>query len=178
MRFLAIALLATIPTLTMGQPKTKPSPQAERGRELFLKSPKGVPCSTCHTLIGLGTAVGPDLTKMGSFAMPKGFVTAMKMSMTENVLVVKPQTGDPFPGILKQKTGDKMELYDLSQLPPVLRTFEAGQLPSITRDDKWKHPPISAGYTSSELADIVGFVKWASTGSTKEIKVEDIETSQ
>ena len=63
--------------------------QAERGKELFLKSAKGVPCGTCHTLGGAGTAVGPDLKKLASLAMPRGLVMAMQMTITEYVQEVK-----------------------------------------------------------------------------------------
>jgi hypothetical protein len=48
----------------------------------------------------------------------------------------------------------------------------------MTQNLIWKHPPASAGYTSHELADLIGFLKWAATGSQKEIKVADIETTQ
>jgi hypothetical protein len=177
MKYLSILLLAAV-SLSFAQPKTKPSEQGEKGRELFAKSAKGTPCAACHVLVGVGTAVGPDLTKLGQFAMPKGFVTAMRMSMTETVQLVKPQTGNPFPAVLKAKTGDKIEVWDLSQTPPVLKTFESAQIASMTRDDKWKHPPSQAGYSSEELASIVAFVKWASTGVAHTINVDDIETSK
>jgi hypothetical protein len=45
----------------------------------------------------------------------------------------------------------------------------------MTRNDKWKHPPTSAGYSTQELADIIGFLRWAATGDSKEVKVDDIE---
>ena len=38
----------------------------------------------------------------------------------------------------------------------------------------WKHPPSTVDYTNQELADIVGFVKWASTGSSRVVKPEDV----
>ena len=132
--------------------------QAARGKELFLKSEKGIPCGTCHTLGGVGTAVGPDLKKLASLAMPRGLVMAMQMTVTEYVQEVKVKDG-AFSGIQKQKTGDDVEIFDLSNMPPVLRKFSSKEITSMARNDKWKHPPASAGYTSKELADLIGWLK-------------------
>ncbi len=151
--------------------------QAERGKQLFMKSAKGVPCGTCHTLGGIGTAVGPDLKKLASLAMPRGLVMAMQLTVTEYVQEVK-VTGATFSGIQQQKTGDQIEIWDLSQLPPVLKKFSSKDVLSMARNDKWKHPPASAGYTSKELADLIGWLKWASMGSRKEIKPSEVEVSQ
>jgi mono/diheme cytochrome c family protein len=163
--------------LVIAQEKQPPTAQTGRGRELFLKSPKGIACGTCHTMAGVGTAVGPDLTKMASLATPRGLVAVMQMAMTSNVEEVKTAAGT-FPGIQKQKQGDDFEIWDLSQTPPVLRKLTSKDILSMTRDQHWKHPPTTAEYTSQELADIVGFLRWAATGSQREIKVADIEGGQ
>jgi len=156
------------------QEKEPPTAQTKRGRDLFLKSPKGTACATCHSMAGIGTAVGPNLKTLTSLATPRGLVSAIQMQMTENVQQVKTASGT-FPGIQKQKQGDEIQIWDLSANPPELRTFTSKDIVSMTRDDKWKHPPASADYTSQELADIIGFLKWATNGSTKEIKAAEIE---
>jgi mono/diheme cytochrome c family protein len=150
------------------------SKQVERGRDLFTNSPKGTPCATCHTMGGLGNAVGPDLKPLASVVPPRGLVMAIKMDMTENVQEVKTAAGT-FPGILKEKQGDEVDVWDLGQMPPVLRKLASKDIVSMVRTEKWGHPPTSAGYTSQELADIIAFLKWASNGSAKEVKVDDIE---
>jgi cytochrome c553 len=175
MYLLVLILLGSL--LAIAQDSGAIPAQAARGKELFLNSAKGVPCGTCHTLGGVGTAVGPDLKKLASLAMPRGLVMAMQMTVTEYVQEVKVQ-GATFSGIQKQKTGDDVEIWDLSKLPPTLRKFTSKEVLSMTRNDKWKHPPASAGYTSKELADLIGWLKWASMGSRKEIKISDIEVSQ
>ena len=48
----------------------------------------------------------------------------------------------------------------------------------MARNDKWERPPASAGYTSKELADLIGWLKWASMESSKEVKVSEIEVSK
>ena len=155
--------------------QNKPMPkQVERGRELFLNSPKGRPCATCHAMAGLGNAVGPDLKPLASVVPPRGMVMAIKMDLTQNVQDVKTAAGT-FPGILKQKEGDEVQVWDLSKMPPELRKMPVKDVLSMVRTEKWGHPPTSAEYTSQELADIIGFLKWAANGSAKEVKVDDIE---
>lgn len=165
------ALLAALPAAAQSKSITK---QAERGRELFLKSPKGIACGTCHSIAGVGTNVGPDLKTLASVVPPRGIVAAINMSMAERVQMVKTAEGS-FPGILKQKQGEETEIWDLSQNPPVLKKLPSKDIESMTRDEKWKHPPTTAGYTAQELADIVGFLKWAAAGQTKEVTVDEVE---
>ena len=159
--------------LASAQSKPPLSAQGIRGREIFLNGKKGVACATCHSMAGLGTAIAPDLTVLASFAPPRGFVQTMHMTMTEHVQLAKTAEG-AFPGMVKEKKDEQTEVWDLSQMPPVLRTLPTRQL-TLTRDQKWKHPPATIDYTSQELADIIGFLKWAATGSVKEIKTDDVE---
>ena len=141
---------------------------------MFLKSPKGIACGTCHTMAGVGTEVGPDLRKIASLATPRGLVVVIQAEAVTDVLAVKTAAGT-FPGIQKQKQGDEIEIWDLSQMPPVLRKLTSKEIHSMDRDPYWKHPPSTAGYTSQELADIVGFLRWVATGSQREIKAAEIE---
>ncbi|MGA2883179.1 MAG: c-type cytochrome [Bryobacteraceae bacterium] len=150
-----------------------PTPQIERGRELFTNAKKGVACKTCHSLAGIGTAIGPNLTNMASNGSVHSIVMTMHMTMTEHVYRVK-TNGASFPGILHQKYGDKVEYYDLSEIPPVLRTLYNNQIVSLERDQKWRHPPAMANYSAQELADVISFLKFAATGSQAEIAATDV----
>jgi cytochrome c2 len=156
------------------QDKAAPTPQIERGRELFTNAKKGVACKTCHSLGGIGTAIGPDLTNMATNGSVHSIVMTMHMTMTEHVVRVKTAVAS-FPAILKQKYGDRIEYYDLSQIPPVLRTLFTNQIISAERDEKWRHPPAMANYNSQELADVIAFLKFATTGSRHEIAAADVD---
>ena len=169
--FAAICASMLIPA--SAQTKAIPK-QAERGRELFLKSSKGIACGTCHTMAGVGTEIGPDLRTLASVVPPRGLVSAIQMTMTERVQEVKTST-DTFAGLQKSKQGDELEIWDLDQKPPVVRKLAAKDVTSMNRNTKWKHPPATVEYTSQELADIIGFLKWAANGQTKEIKPDDVE---
>jgi cytochrome c551/c552 len=168
--FFTVALIAAIGVLYGQAPA-----QAERGKELFLKSPKGVACGTCHTIEGVGTAVGPDLKQLSAVVGSHGLVKTIQMQSTAYVQQVKTSADESFPGIQKQKQGEELQIWDLGKNPPELRKFASKDVTSMTTDHKWKHPPTSADYTSQELADIIGYLKFVATGSRKEIKIEDVE---
>jgi putative heme-binding domain-containing protein len=178
LKVFSVAMVVTLTlSFAIAQDKRPAPAQAQRGRELFLRSPKGTACATCHNLDGVGTAVGPDLSKFASVATPHSLVATIKMTMTNEVQLVKTADGK-FPGILKQKQGDDLEIWDLSKTPPVLQKLTAKQIASMERDTVWRHPPALADYNAQELADIIGFLRWASTGSQKEIKASDVDDSQ
>jgi mono/diheme cytochrome c family protein len=154
-----------------------PTAQIQRGQDLFVKSPKGTACATCHLMAGLGTAVGPDLTTMGSMGTPHVIVMTMRMTMTTYVQSFKTAQGT-FPGMLKEKRKDETEIWDLSQMPPVLKKIANSQITSIERDQTWKHPPASVDYTPQEFADLIGFLRWAATGATTEVKASEVADLQ
>lgn len=176
MRKVALFTLSALLALgaAAGADKKPITAQAQRGRDLFTNSPKGTPCGTCHFMDGAGTAVGPDLTKLASVVGPRGLVMTIQMSMTAYVQDVRTPTGN-FPGIQKEKNGETLQIWDLSKIPPVLRTLQSNEINSMKQNERWKHPPTAAGYSSQELADIIAFLKWASNGSQKEITPADVE---
>jgi hypothetical protein len=172
--FLMVSALSL--PVVQAQDKAAPTPQIERGRELFTNAKKGVACKTCHSLGGVGTAIGPNLTNMASNGSVHSIVMTMHMTMTEHVVRVKTNVSS-FPAILKQKYGDRVEYYDLSQIPPVMRMLYNNQIVSTERDEKWRHPPAMANYTPQELADVISFLKFAATGSQHEIAAADVDPS-
>jgi len=151
-----------------------PTAQTQRGQELFLHSPKGLACATCHSLQGNGNSIGPDLTRLASVVGPKGLVMTIQMTMTAYVQEVALQNGRTFPGIQKSKEGDLVEIYDLSKTPAVLLKLKSSDVASMKPNTKWSHPPTSAGYTPDELADIIAYLKFVATGVAKEVKTSDL----
>ena len=104
---------------------------------------------------------------------------AIRMSSTETVQLVTPAgASKPFPARIVDKHGGVYKLWNLSGTPPALVTVNEKGVESLARDQSWKHPPASAGYTSSELADIVGFLRWASTGNQKVVTEDEVGSSQ
>ncbi|MBX9600574.1 MAG: cytochrome c [Bryobacteraceae bacterium] len=150
-------------------------PQAQRGRELFLNSPKGVACAACHQIKDLGIPAGPDLRTLASAAVPKGLVTAIQMTMTEYVREYKVKGMGSFPAMKAGEEGDQVLLYDLSNNKPELKKVAKNSIDEVKPNTKWKHPPTSASYNNQELADLIGFLRFAATGSRSEVKPEDLK---
>jgi mono/diheme cytochrome c family protein len=137
--------------------------QTDRGRQWFLHSSKGMACATCHSLEGNRKAIGP-----------RGLNITINMSLTAYVQQVVLENGHSFSGLQKQKIGDVLEIYDLSKVPAVLLRLKSSEVASMKTNTKWTHPPASAGYTPQELADIIAYLKFVSTGVAKEVTVNDL----
>jgi hypothetical protein len=172
---LTISLGLALGSVSLAQVKTAPmTPQIERGKEFFLHTTKGIACGTCHEVNGVGTAIGPDLKKLASVVGARGLVSTIQMSMTAYVQEYKVKDLGTFPGIQKEGSGGS-QIYDLSKNPPELHEVKAGDVSSQKQNEKWAHPPAKANYSSQELADVISWLKYAATGSTKEIKPSDVE---
>ena len=175
---IGLARALALPALAKENDKRPPTGQIQRGHDIFVKSSKGTACATCHQMAGEGTAVGPDLTTMGSMGTPHVIVMTMHMTMTNYVQSFKTAHSGTFPGMLKEKQKDETEIWDLSQMPPALRKLPNSEIVSMERDQTWKHPPASVEYTSQELVDLISFLRWAATGATMEIKASEVADLQ
>ncbi len=150
------AVVAYVASLNGIEPKTtgaeaKPralSPQAVRGRDLFFDSVRGVArCSTCHEADGMGIAVAPIKTVPRDLRnLPAPDVRSAEVG------------GDRFPALIVSQGGRRTVLYDLTTLPPVMRTVEAASL-HIDGPAAWRHP--TAAYNDSELGSILDFLRSA-----------------
>ena len=147
-------------------------PQIERGRVLFMDAAKG--CSSCHSLKGQGTAVGPDLKIMSSLA-PRAIAIAMRGSLTQYVQAVKLKNGDTFPAMPGAKNEKTLSLYDLSKMPPELRKVEQSEVESMRNNETWKHPAAVREYTAEQMADIIAYVRYAGSGGRTKVDPEDLK---
>jgi len=163
-------------SIALAQVKTPPpvTAQVQRGKELFLNNPTRTACGTCHEMGGVGTAIGPDLRKLASVVGPRGLVSTIQMTMTAYVQEYKTKDLGTFPGIQKEGSSGA-QIYDLSKIPPVLYEVSPGDILSQKQNEKWRHPPARASYAPQELADLIAWLKYAATGSIKEIKSSDLE---
>lgn len=136
--------------------------QQKRGHEIFLNSKKGAPCSTCHSLAGEGTAVGPDLINLGGVATAAGMRMAIMATQTAYVVEVKLANGEKFPAMKGKEEGKTAEYFDLTNTPPVRRAVNKVDIDHVANNSLWKHPPESSGYTDDELKDVIGYIRYIS----------------
>ena len=144
--------------------------QTERGEALFFDAQKG--CATCHALKGKGTAIGPDLTVMGRLA-PAAIAMAARSTVTQYVQVAKVKGGGSFPAMTGKKDDKSVVLFDLSKMPPEKKELPPADF-SMGSNDKWKHPPAADKISNEKLADIIAYVKFASTGTRKSVSPDDV----
>jgi len=140
--------------------------QTDRGEALFFDAEKG--CACCHALKGKGTAVGPDLTRIGKLP-PAAIAMAARSTVTQYVQVLKLKSKETFPAMTGAKDATSVTLFDLSKTPPAKRVVAPGDIASTAGNDAWKHPPVVAKISAEQLADIVAYIRFASTGSRKAV---------
>ena len=135
-------------------------PAAARGRGLFF-DPTRQNCGICHAVGGRGIAVGPDLT-----AHPGGQVLReIQATHSRHVLKAKLKNGDEFAALLVGQTAERVQLYDLTSAPPVLRTFARSDVAATGQNAGWRHADFVREYSPAELEEIVEYLRWAATGN-------------
>lgn len=131
-----------------------PPPEAQQGRSLFFDAVRGVRCGTCHSLEGIGTAVGPNLA-----ALPAGQELNFRRERAVSVRRARTSDGDSFPALVVEEKNGFVRLYDLSVPPPVLRTLPAGTI-KWSAEREWNHAKAVAHYSDEELQSVRAYLRW------------------
>ena len=130
------------------------SAEAARGRQLFSDATRGFArCSACHEVQGIGMPVATGIAKIP--ADP----AALKALVTPNVSTATAD-GETMPALMIARRTQSVTFYDLSTVPPVLRTVlpEAVQ----TREGSaWKHSSVITSYSDAELGAILAYLRGA-----------------
>ncbi|MBM3812048.1 MAG: c-type cytochrome [Acidimicrobiia bacterium] len=128
--------------------------QLRQSKELFFDAVRAVRCSTCHSLEGIGTPVGPNLAS----AYDVKLIREGKPATVRKAAI----GGDSFPALLVETKDAWTTLYDLSVAPPVLRTVARGDV-TWSGGSGWSHAKAIAHYKDGELAKIAAYLAWLST---------------
>jgi mono/diheme cytochrome c family protein len=127
---------------------------AKRGKELFTDAVRGVNrCNTCHILEGLGVPVGPNLAAGGPYdlaSIRNGKPTTVRLATAG---------ADRFAALVVEQPGDLRLIYDLSVVPPVLRTLNKSEV-TFAGDSPWRHANAVANYNDGELTAIAAYLRW------------------
>jgi len=149
--------------------------QVGRGRAIFFESDAaGTRCGSCHAIEKKGTPAGPDLGRLAMLA-PRAIKMAVLSTITQYVVVAKLKSGGSFPAMKASEEGTEVKLFDLSTNPPQLKSLPKADVAGYEPNSTWKHPPESTRLTAAQLADVIGFLRFASTGDKKTIRPEDVE---
>ena len=157
-----LAVIAYVDTLNGVTPPPNPfaagpeprklPPEAQRGRQLFADQVRAFArCSTCHQVDGIGIAVASPLSSV------PGSVAALREIATPQIATAAAE-GDTFPALVLNKGGVQTKLYDLTSLPPVLRTFPKGVV-TFKDGSAWHHESVLRSYDDQELEAILSFLR-------------------
>jgi len=70
------------------------------------------------------------------------------------------RSGEALPVRIAAEMPQMVRVFDLSGLPPVLRTLRREEIVSLDPDPEWGHARVAAGYSDAELAEIARYLAW------------------
>jgi len=130
------------------------SPEAERGRALFFDALRGFArCSTCHEVNGVGIPVATPISKIPADA---GAVRALSAPDVHTATV----EGEKMPALIVSQGKMRSQFYDLTAVPPVLRTVDSAAL-KIAEGSTWRHDSVIGSYNDAQLNSILAFLREA-----------------
>jgi mono/diheme cytochrome c family protein len=133
-------------------PEVALSAGAERGRALFFDAVRGFGrCSTCHEVNGIGIPVTTPIAKIPADA------AALRALPTPGVRTATVD-GEAMPALILSQGKTRALFYDLTSVPPVLRTVNPGTL-KVTEGSSWRHVSAIGAYNDAELASILVFLR-------------------
>ncbi|HTR38376.1 MAG TPA: c-type cytochrome [Bryobacteraceae bacterium] len=144
------------PGSVAGPPEPELSPEAARGRDLFYDAVRGFArCSTCHEVSGMGIPVATPINKVPPTA------AVLRALATPDVSTVT-LDGESMPALVVSQGKSHALFYDLTSVPPVLRTVAPAAL-KVTSGSAWRHSSVIGSYDDTELSSILAFLRVAAT---------------
>lgn len=156
----------TNPTINLGPGGPGPSgpaepalsPEAERGRALFFDAIRSFGrCSTCHEVGGVGIPVATPIAQIPADPVA---LRALTTPDVRTATVTGESLGDPMPALIVSQTKTHAQFYDLTSVPPVLRTVEPGAL-KVTDGSTWRHVSVIGAYNDAEVSAILAYLREA-----------------
>jgi putative heme-binding domain-containing protein len=139
------------------------SDQAQHGYDLFFDETKPDGCDACHSYGGKGGLVGPDLSKFAAKTPAAIYQSIIHPTAWTDYpfLTVTTKDGGAATGIKHDQDEKQIGIYDVTSAPPVLRTFYAADGAKAAPADGPLYKHELNGYSASEIADLIAFLKSA-----------------
>ncbi|MBS1829817.1 MAG: cytochrome c [Acidobacteria bacterium] len=131
-------------------PKFSGPAEARQGKDLFFDATRGARCGTCHALEDWGVAVGPNITGRSTAGLRQRISANVKQAIAGTLR---------FPALVLDRKGASISLFDLSDAPPVLRTFLPAEV-RLENSAGWTHATVTRSYSDSELSSIDAYLQW------------------
>lgn len=130
------------------------SAEAERGRALFFDAIRSFGrCSTCHEVGGVGIPVATPIAQI-----PPDPV-ALRALATPDVRIAT-VNGEAMPALIVSQTKTHAQFYDLTSVPPVLRTVDPSAL-KVTAGSTWRHSSVIGAYNEGEMTAVLAYLREA-----------------
>ena len=151
----------------------------QAGKNIFFDSTQPKSCQACHAVDGVGASIGPDLSAVATRAPKELFLSIIlphdKVEPRYLSTRLTLADGDKLVGLAKQEREDEVELYDVTELPAVLRTV---QKKNIVKRESLNESPMprdySSIYTMKQLLDLVTYLKSTDPKSKSPVALKDL----
>jgi putative heme-binding domain-containing protein len=134
------------------------------GKSLFFDSTRAKSCQACHSFLGAGASIGPDLSTAETRAAKDIFARIVMPAESKEgrytTWTITLRSGEKITGIKKEEDQESLRIYDVSELPAVLRTIQKTEIANTEASKESAMPRDYASiYTLKQLLDIVAFLK-------------------
>lgn len=151
---------------------------AQAGKSLFYDSAQPKSCRSCHSFQGEGASIATDLSRAGGKATKELFLSIIFPRKTDDSryskLLLTLKNGDKIAGIKKEEDAESIRMYDITELPAVLRTIQKADIARTeTAPDSAMPKDYASIYTLKQLLDIVAFLK-SSEPQSKPVTLKDL----
>lgn len=149
-----------------------------KGRELFFDSSDDLNCAHCHRVHGSGAEVGPDLSglenRSGKEILRDIVLPGYRLSAGKQLFKLTTLAGERLTVLKVSEEGQQVKVYDVTGLPPVLRTLERARIQTL-EPQAGSPMPATYGqrYTLKQLLDLVSFLKSTDSGPPPIVSLED-----
>ena len=141
-----------VSALSSTAPPPSLSPEAQRGRDLFYDAAGELKtCSNCHRVNDKGLAVVSQIVNVPAD------VPGLSSLITSHVSTAT-VNGETFPALIVTQSRDGTKLYDLTKVPPVLRSFPSSVAVKISDGSSWRHSSVLGTYSDDDLRSILEFL--------------------
>ena len=153
--------------------------QALAGSDLFFDETRAGSCSNCHSYGGGGGPVGPDLATIAD-KTPREIYQRLAHPSAGNedypAVTVTLKNGSTYTGIQRDDRRDTISIYDLSSVPPVLRTVQKSDIAKTEplKDAAYRHD--LSEFNDQQLIELISFIKSGAAKDPMELKPQDIGT--
>jgi len=139
---------------TTGPAEPALSAAGERGRALVFDAVRSFGrCSTCHEVNGIGISVATPIANIPADA------AALRALATPDLRTATVD-GEAMPALIVSQTKARALFYDLTSVPPVLRTVDPATF-KVAEGSSWRHASVIGAYNDAELATILAFLREA-----------------